>query len=127
MEEQQIKITTAILAEKTGLPRFINSNGDLECYDIAEKRYINYRVFTFFPSKTEYIYTPKQSVLQKWLRDDHGIHVTVFYIGNHSYEVRYGTTDKKSIDHTLINCIYDSHEEALECGLVEGLKLIKNN
>lgn len=64
---------------------------------------------------------PTQSILQKWLREKHGLNLFItegtihqtkykFYINQHHH---------KSPE-------YDTYEDALECGLVKALKLIKN-
>ena len=96
------------------------------------------------PSSTEIYYTDKwidkngtldyyrhtQSLLQKWLREIHGIYIMVdvaplsglidFY-----FHIRYGENlvrFKKGDDPLT----HDTYEEALEKGLQEGLKLLKD-
>ena len=62
---------------------------------------------------------PTQSLLQKWLRDEHDIIVEVHsqYMPNSTY--KYGV----KVKHEFYDS-FDTYEEALEMGLKEGLKLI---
>jgi len=77
---------------------------------------------------------PHQSQLQKWLRNKHKIHITIFLFeewqedGNtllHKYDfiikqmLKFGTN---IVSHKPI--LYDTYEEALEIALQESLKLI---
>jgi len=67
---------------------------------------------------------PTQSLLQRWLRDIHNIHVNLNYIelSNYNYQITYFTTSK----HELYgNGLQLAYEKALEVGLQEALKLIK--
>lgn len=78
---------------------------------------------------------PTQSLLQKWLRDEHKIHV---FIGarlnvkkwdSHAYDLNMnGTEYTKShpLSKYKTQGVYDTYEEALEAGLQEGLKMINN-
>jgi len=76
---------------------------------------------------------PPQSVLSRWLREKHNIHVNP--ISN--FTARFGDYNLEivSINKGVVNSIifrekgrlksfFDSHEEALEKGLQEALKLI---
>ena len=66
---------------------------------------------------------PTQSLLQKWLRESHGIHVTSIsqYNTNRQFQHYYVTVNGKPVDELEFNI----YEEALEKGLQEALKLIK--
>ena len=68
---------------------------------------------------------PYLSVLQKWLREIHNIHVYAFYEFNlHYFYVRINA-NILSIDINNKNCQeFNKYEEALEVGLFEALKLI---
>ena len=70
-------------------------------------------------------YAPTQSLLQKWLRENHEIHI----------EIIPDESDPKSIWHTIVYPLFcmkepsnegafDTYEDALEKGLQEALKLI---
>ncbi len=70
-----------------------------------------------------YCTAPTQTILQKWLREVHKIHITVI----HRYDI---TTDKESYDYLLEGTTvkyrnFITWEVALESGLQEALKLIK--
>ena len=61
-----------------------------------------------------------QSLLAKWLREEHNIHLIAYKnINIDGYDWCYITTDGI----TNINS-YKTYEEALELGLIEALKLI---
>ena len=63
------------------------------------------------------------SLLAKWLREEHNIHLIAYKnINIDGYDWCYITTDGI----TNINS-YKTYEEALEAGLQEALKLIKND
>ena len=67
---------------------------------------------------------PDQSLLQKWLREVHNIHITVTSISQESWQshiTRKGERLGKSYTEDA-----DTYEEALEVGLLEGLNLIPN-
>ena len=67
------------------------------------------------------ISAPTQSLLAKWLREKHNIHLIAYKnINIDGYDWCYITTDGI----TNINS-YKTYEEALEAGLQEALKLIK--
>ena len=68
-----------------------------------------------------YLLAPTQSLLAKWLREKHNIHLIAYKnINIDGYDWCYITTDGI----TNINS-YKTYEEALEAGLQEALKLIK--
>lgn len=79
------------------------------CYDILSEHYT---------------ICPTQSLLQKWLREVHNIKVTVlpsYRKGFNKYFIEILNTNKfKQLD-----SYYETYEEALEVGLIEGLKEIK--
>ena len=69
---------------------------------------------------------PTQSLLKKWLRKKHNIHVEPLWVKDHgedTYDVGvYQYDDETSKYYSSGHCEY---EEALEAGLVEAFKLIK--
>lgn len=66
---------------------------------------------------------PTQSLLQKWLREKHNLHITIAYGDlSNKYMGDIMSQDGKML--VGIECIYDTYEEALEAGLQEALKLI---
>jgi hypothetical protein len=65
-----------------------------------------------------------QSLLQKWLREEHNIHIMIFpSLDLTEYYVDVVSKE----DRTFIDTPHNTYEEALEQGLVEALKLINKN
>ena len=112
MEEQLITFEIAKLANKKG---FIGW---------SEKRYN--KKGTFNESKAWSISAPTQSLLQKWLREVHNIHLSVRHVIDNYYiiEMTYPETRDKRFLYKLIDTHFKIYEEALEKGLIEALKLI---
>ena len=77
------------------------------CYDILSEHYT---------------ICPTQSLLQKWLREKHNIIVIPNY-GDLSNKFSYDIVYKD--DYRNGDFLYKTYEEALEIGLIEGLKEIK--
>ena len=74
-------------------------------------------------SDVESVSAPTQSLLAKWLREEHNIHLIAYKnINIDGYDWCFITTDGI----TNINS-YKTYEEAYEIGLQEALKLIKND
>lgn len=72
---------------------------------------------------------PTQSLLQKWLRDVHGISVLATLDDTLSHYCIVGTLHPQAswIGQSFsTKHVYSSYEQALEAGLLESLKLIKN-
>ena len=129
MKEQLISFETAKLAKEKGFN--IPSN---KMYAIGKDKYMltSNRV----PLKNV-THAPTQSLLQKWLREEHHIDITViinwidgnriYYVGlsyiNSENEIDIwfsidGTKNKSKIE-------YKTYEEALEVGLQEAVNTIK--
>jgi len=74
---------------------------------------------------------PTLTALQKWLRELHRCHIWTVMTGGERFTLhfRYIDKDGKHWPHTHredgVIALFDSHEEALEIGLQEGLNLIK--
>ena len=67
-------------------------------------------------TSTKYYSAPTQSLLQKWLREKHNIDVYCI-----PCETQLGNMTLWKSDDTFVG----TYEEALEVGLIEGLKLIE--
>lgn len=76
---------------------------------------------------------PTQSILQRWLRENHNLFITIEpYIG-HDYDIFYGgkifkrkaTKTSGNIKIINTNIFYSSYEDTLERALYEALTLIK--
>lgn len=77
-------------------------------------------------------YAPSQSLLQKWLREEHNLNIVIMTSinTNNKFEVsieeivkQFGTDMTDSVYCKDVE--YDTYENALEAGLLEALKLIK--
>jgi hypothetical protein len=131
MKEELIVFETAKLAKEKGF------DWDCESYykpntkelpsNLNGKRSWNHVV----PAK-EYYSAPTQSLLQKWLREKHNIHIPVNWVYKKSYDTDVdwhynvkgiGLTSNNLID--LDETKFNTYEKALEVGLLEALKLIK--
>ena len=85
------------------------------------------------PTDDTHICAPSQSLLQKWLREEHDIEVNCRTNIKHDGRVVWESSGKyfKLLHHTNKRKTYseykraDTYEKALEKGLQEGLKLIK--
>lgn len=124
MEDTRVTFETAKLAKEKGfkIPTTVMYKGNEKSYGhnnewgIDEKR-----LDGKFPYTNQQWYSiPTQSFLQKWLREEHNIHLIAYKnINIDGYDWCYITTDGI----TNINS-YKTYEEAYEIGLQEALKLI---
>ena len=125
MEEQLISFETAKLAKEKGFPQepnrrkvpYYNYKGEFKG-DVTDflRKYLRKED----TSNVESVSAPTQSLLQKWLREVHNIHLIAYKnINIDGYDWCYITTD--GITNTNS---YKTYEEAYEIGLQEALKLI---
>jgi len=126
MEEQLISFETAFLAKEKGFKEscihwFHSDTKEHGVYDTA------YRYQERIKGKE--IFVPKQSLLQKWLREVHNMEVFVIpRMNDHTLQSKkytWMTYYKENL--TKYNLLWDTFEEALEVGLLYTLKLIKND
>jgi len=137
MEEQLISFATAKLAKEKGCK-------------VDHNRYYDEKISTvdtFFGNiwkdgfpHNEFIPRPSQSLLQKWLRDIHNIHITIsnsllyntwhiieldFIAQGYAAEIEW--IEHNSCTSTFINKEngYDTYEETLELALFKSLQIIK--
>ena len=142
MQEQLITFETAKLAKEKG---FIN--GTRGCFIEYKKDYINprddnnskkgdfeYCKKTFLrngeqESDEDYVYIerPTQSLLQKWLREVHNIHIMIEPYYNKNKDLVYGfdLLLQETEEEDICEDGFKTYEEALEIGLQESLKLIE--
>ncbi len=120
MKEQLVTFETAKLAKEKGFGVYQE-----ECWYKKEESQASYHITEEFVDIT---YRPTQSLLQKWLREEHSIEVFttpthISYINNKEYKV-----EVEYLHGNRINCFkhdtFKTYEEALEKGLQEALKLI---
>ena len=125
MEDTRITFETAKLAKEKGFPQepnklkipYYNYKGEFKG-DVKDwlRKYLRKED----TSDVESVSAPTQSLLAKWLREKHNIHLIAYKnINIDGYDWCYITTDGI----TNINS-YKTYEEAYEIGLQEALKLI---
>ena len=152
MEEQLISFETAKLAKEKGFNIFTEYwyNKDREKCFIEHSDYCLSDYFDFkelyngrIIAKEGIIFDPTQSLLQKWLREKHNIHVEINFMSRTlpfhdgyfiilrgiGYELNLDNDSQGNYRPILSEIhggyeIFDSYEEALEIGLQEILKLI---
>lgn len=119
MNEQLVTFKTAKLAKENKFREYCTSffysdeKPGYSCFGNSNRRKV--------------IARPTQSLLQKWLRENHNI---VLWVMPVNYNTRYmvkGVIRHGILEHELIvNEWKDTYEEALEFGLQEALKLINH-
>jgi len=128
MEEELITFDTAVLAREKGFKvptfAFYTKSGELFWLNVEENPPLT-------NNSIEYI-APTQSLLQKWLREVHLTHIYMDMTGSERFTLcfRHIDGEGKHWSHTYKEeggyVYFDTYEEALEKGLQEALKLIKN-
>ncbi len=131
MKEQLITFETAKLAKEKGFDELTLNLYVVDPDVRTVKANNNGRTNSNYIERKDYkVYSrPTQSLLQKWLRDKHFIYVSVIpsYIGNDfKKRLYFELSFNKYIRQVLGSGYKETYEEALEEGLIEALKLIKN-
>lgn len=134
MREQLISFETAKLAKEKGFDEptatYYNGSKMLDMYGSYAASYSeNYRNSSI---KEKRCSAPTQSLFQKWLREKHDIIVLVTCKAGSSFDTeilkhKVYHTDGRFIRNSVNNFnnpTETTYEEALEQGLIEGLKLI---
>ncbi len=124
MVEELITFETAKLAKEKGFDEicyYLNH----PLYGVVDnsKYHKNSKINVSDKDKTKYTTAPTQSLLQKWLREVHNIHLTITSISQESWQCHI-TKPGEILGKNYIEDAY-SYEEALEEGLQEALKLIE--
>lgn len=132
MKEQLITFETAKLAKEKGF-----NEQCIECYTDKKELYSNNSekiLFTNNQLLVTFYSAPTQSLLQKWLREEHNLFVAVNFGYKFEWEVRDCRPKKLgdlvglypwNVDACLNDGLCDNYEQALEEGLKEALKLIQ--
>jgi len=120
MTEKIIKFKTAKLAKEKGFTAKIgglyiiggNLNGKIGMASDAE----------------DYVQAPTQSLLQKWLREAHNLHISITRVmvmtNGEGYLLEIRDWRSEETPEPLVD-YFKTHEEALEKGVYKSLKLIK--
>ena len=121
LKEKLISFETAKLAKEKGF--HISSRGE----GMGIRVFINGELVNTIFSSKDHIHAPTQSLLQKWLREVHEISVKIDdYYTNSRVRFDYNVCELGSQEDNPVG-IFETYEEALETGLQEALKLIKNS
>ena len=115
MKEELIKFETANLAKKKGFDWVVPSSYLIYTEELSPTT-------TSYNNREDYNSAPTQSLLQKWLREEHNILVITDYDVNHKMYFYWMITDETR---GIKRDFYSTYEKALEKGLQEALKLIK--
>ena len=135
MEERLCSFETSIIAKEKDFDIAVNDYSNIvepEIVVTVAKFNHNYKAHG-----NTVVSRPKQSLLQKWLRDNYDIFVSVQRIPTgsdeweFSYSIEYLPRDKRNVKRRCSEFMYsytsqkwNDWEDALEEGLKEGLKLI---
>ena len=132
MEDTRINFETAKLAKEKGFPQetnrleipYYNYKGEFKG-DVSDWRIRKY-IRGEDTSDIEFVSAPTQSLLSKWLREQHNIDVWVTpYLDDKKKEYNYMIVNRNIDVYDLISGNeYNTYEEAYEVGLQETLKLI---
>jgi len=116
MKEQLISFKTAKLAKEKGFNEIVSTAYGRSQESLYESNCTNRN------SENIFLSAPTQSLLQKWLREVHNIHIEVHNLGmKWWFNLKEIDSDNAAL---FISDNYNSYEEALEVGLQEALKLI---
>jgi len=125
MTDQLISFETAKLAKEKGFNEECDWNYCIETYDFPTGLHVvEGNIYRFRLGVIRNACAPTQSLLQKWLRDEHKIHITIYSSSQESWMFRITKPHQKLLE-GLYAEDFETYEEALEEGLQEALKLIK--
>lgn len=142
MKDQLISFDTAALAKEKGF----NESTAANYWKLAKDKGNNDKIFLacdhvelediirIDEGREHNVYhvlrVPTQSLLQKWLREKYLIHVYTKYIPYDSKPwsiyIDSLSSQNNGMQLAIIPLIFQSYEEAIECGLYEALKLCGN-
>lgn len=120
MKDQIVSFKTAKLAKEKGFKGV--------CYYYYDNKVLKYTTGISQVSTKDTYLAPTQSLLQKWLREIHKIHIEIT-VHDFSDGYIWGSETVFSIDKNHMHSQYDgefkTYEEALESGIVHALNNIK--
>ena len=133
MKDELISLETAKLASEKNFPQRLNLYYYIDGKIVAKP---SEHLGSIFERFYEVYSAPTQSVLQRWLREAHGIHVQpvksfhnkIYSVGKIPLETRlkeFPEHYNKPTSYAKCPGKFNSYEEALEAGLNKGLTLIK--
>lgn len=135
MQEELIAFKTAKLAKEKGFNEpcweaygVYSQLGVLKGNECLQTSFENEFGGTFDQQdydRDNFYLAPTQSLLQRWLRETHEIHITLHKGVADKYWYKIFSHLYLGINNTVESKLYNNYEEALEKGLFEALKLIK--
>lgn len=124
MKDTLITSETAVLAKEKGFNIPVNGRYYWDCKYL--KVMFSKRGAVKCNNSNDSIAVPTQSLLQKWLRKKHNIHVWLIPAEtDKTYRAYVGHGIKLDLLENLFTQSFFTYEEALEKGLEEALNLIK--
>ena len=134
MKDEIVNFRTALLAYNKGFhdkiscingKNYYNYKGELNGDSSEElKDYLNAKKEDRNPDDFYLsIPAPTQSLLQRWIREKHKIHIDVSYLDN-IYNFYYKITKMESNFEYEVSKSFQTYEKALEEGLKAALKMI---
>ena len=144
MKDTRITFETAKLAKEKGFNERVHyfykvkSENDIELYGCTRKQLVGFKGHVPIYHKVRDYHTnkeklnaklyrcsaPTQSLLAKWLREEHNIIVLVDYEGIDGYYYKFYSYKEGNKNYDASDKNYNTYEEAYEVGLQEALKLI---
>lgn len=144
MEDKLISFETSKFAKEKGFGKW---SGDIKTNWYCQAKYFHkkprgYNIQNFdektplyisgydnwvneYPFCNIWTYAPTQSLLQRWLREVHKIHISPMFIGPDTNKYQYRIDIEGSGNTGEYSKWFLSFEECFEEGLKEGLNLIK--
>ena len=125
MTEELVTLETAKLLKEKGFnwkcEHLIDRNKVITKYDLPQSM----SCCTEIDDEPVEFLCPTLYIAQKWLRENHSIHIAVDInqYGRWYYRL-YDIKDYDFLSETEVDKIYKSYEEVLEAGIQEALKLI---
>lgn len=121
MKEQLIEFKTAKLAKEKGFTQLFGKFDLVNMFRENKDGSIESDKEMQGNERDRYYLRPTQSLLQKWLRENHKIHITIWYNElTEKYRID-SINSSEPFDMTE----YPTYEQVLEIALVEALNLIK--
>jgi hypothetical protein len=129
MTDQLISLETAILAKEKGYNQNPYKTANAYGPEFKDGSNVHLRSSSLFNPDSNTAVAPTQSLLQKWLREVHDTHITIYCFAQDGWGFDIAGAGLKQkpnnwADHTPHKRGFSNYEKALEQGLIEALKLI---
>ena len=124
MKDELVSFEIAKLAKEKGFDELVRDAYYVNTPELS--RVMREECWDGYPINSEdeaYLAAPTQSLLQKWLREVHFIHIQPIYHKTTKYSVILNDASENSIG-DMFGDYFNIYEEALEKGLLESLKLL---